>query len=268
MSRKFCKLFLKNAFFNFNAHNVVYKLKNQEDVWMAEMYFNYNKMMSEIDLYVNKYPFISVIGICDSILGNNIPAIILGEGETVITYIGGEEGCDSISSFLLLRFVRDICSLYEERGAAFGFSAENILKNYTLVVIPMLNPDGNIYCSECEVGALSNFLRYGYTPNILVTLSQGDECDGTVIYGEGEVENKISVALSQMSGMKRIYRESKEPRLVLCDWAMQEISSQAFSIELPQFKYSTRKQYEDKSFSYYARIRKIFFCTPFLNKIK
>ena len=97
---------------------------------MADTYFDYKKMMIEIDNYMNKYSFLSVNGICESILGNTVPVLTLGEGKCVIAYIGGEEGYDIISPSLLLRFVRDICSLYEEKGAAFGFSAESILKNY------------------------------------------------------------------------------------------------------------------------------------------
>ena len=283
---------------------------------MAEQYFDYAKMMTEIDFYMNKYSFISVSGLCKSILGKMIPTIVLGEGKTVITYIGGEEGCDVVSSSLLIRFVRDICALYDEKGSAFGFSAENILKNYTLVIIPMLNPDGICYSSkgvnnenplrdrvlklnggsenfsswkgnargielkynysleysenepEPEVGALCNFLRYGLMPNLLLSFSQCDDTEGKVYFGDGEIENKMAVAFSQMSGMKRIYRESEPTKLMLADWAMKELKLPAFSFEIPSVKGSTYKQFDDKIFSYYVKIRKIFFCAPFLNKIK
>ena len=283
---------------------------------MTEKYFYYEKMMTEIDAYMNKYRFLSVTGVCESILGRSIPAIVLGEGKNIVTYVGGEEGCDAISPSILIRFVRDICSLYEEKGSAFGFSAEGILKKYTLVIIPMLNPDGSCYCSqgvkednplrerilsmnegkndfsswrgnargvelkynygsehseyepEPEVGALCNFLRYGMTPELLIAFSVCEKDDGVIYFGEGEIENKMAVALSQMSGMRREYRESEEERLMLTDWAMKELCSSAFSVDLPSFKAVTRKQFEDKSFSCYAKIRKVLFCAPFLNKIK
>lgn len=283
---------------------------------MADLYFDYRKMMSEINSYVEKYSFISVVGVCESMLRKSIPAIILGEGKNVITYIGGEEGNDSISPFVLVRFIRDICSLYEECGSAFGFSAENIFKTYTLVIIPMLNPDGSCYCLEgvesdnpikdrvlklnhgCEdfsswkgnargvelkynyayeyrenepepeVGGLCNFLRYGFKPDMLIDFSQCDEKDGAVYYGEGEIENRIAIAFSQMSGMKRVYRESQAPELMLTDWTIHELGASAFSLDLPKIGSNSQRQFEDKAFSCYARIRKIFFCAPFLNKIK
>lgn len=287
---------------------------------MKDIYLDYEKMIAEINIYMNKYSFLAVTGICESILGRSVTAVILGEGKTVITYVGGEEGCDVISPCVLLRFVKDICSLYEEKGATFGFSAETIFKNYTLVIIPMLNPDGYSYCSkginesnplkervlklndwqndfsswkgnargvelkynyglenceyesEPEVGALCNFLKYGITPQLLISFSQSKNLknidDGIVYFGEGEIENKIAVALSQMTMMKRIYRESALPKLMMTDWAAKEIGSSAFSIDLPHFECNNKKQFEDKSFSCYAKIRKMLFCAPFLTKIK
>lgn len=283
---------------------------------MADIYYDYAKMMCDINNYMNKYSFISVTGISESILKNSIPAIILGKGDSIIAYVGGEEGCDSISSLILLRFVRDICSLYEEGGAAFGFSAENIFKKYTLLIIPMLNPDGSCYCSqgikednplkdrvfrmndgyedfsswkgnargvelkynypfgywenepEPEVGALCNFLKYGFKPEMVLSFSGTEDVDSVVYYGEGEMESRIAVALSQMGGIKRVFRESKEPKLMLADWSKRELGASAFSIELPNIKSNNRKEFEDKSFACYAKMRKVFFCAPFLNKIK
>jgi hypothetical protein len=270
---------------------------------MRNSYFDYAKMMNEIDSYINKYPFVSVTGICESILGRHIPSVILGSGETVVAYVGGEDGRDSVSPFLLLRFIRDICSLYEEKGSAFGFSAENILKNYTLVIIPMLNADGSCYCSqgvdsenpirerlikmnggnedfshwrgnargvelkynygaefdciepEPEVGALCNFLRYGFKPDILLNFSISDsdksktKCEEErIFYGDGEIEYKMAVALSQMGGIKRLYRQSNAPRLMLADWSINELYTSAFSVELPFFKIESQKQFNDKTF--------------------
>lgn len=291
---------------------------------MAELYFNYVEMMKEINTYMNKFKLLSVTNASKSILENNIPALIVGEGKSIIAYVGGEEGCDSISSLVLLQFVRDICSLYEEGGSAFGFSAESILKSYTLVIIPMLNPDGSRYCSEgleadnplrerairlnkgsedfscwrgnargvelkynygaeygenepeVEVGAICNFFRYGFKPDILLSFSQANsngcngcnDCNGKIFFGEGETENKIAIALSQMSGMSRIFRACEPPQFMISDWAITEIGAAAFSFELPNIKFKSKRQFEDKSFSCYAQIRKALFCAPFLNKIK
>ena len=231
---------------------------------MAELYLNYNKTVGEIDNYISKYPFLSVVGIGDSTEGQ-VYALMFGEGETVITYVGGEDGGDMISPSVLLRFVRDICSLYEEKGSAFGFSAENIFKNYTLVIIPMLSSD---YTGEAQTGNVCNFFKYGMTPNILLTFRKSNENNGMIYFGEGETENKMAVALSQMSALKRNFRVSEEPRITLADWSIENLRASAFSIDLPNFNYNNGKQFSDKSFSLYAKMRKTLFCTPFLSKIK
>ena len=108
--------------------------------------FTYEKMMTQINSYIEKYSVFSANGLCNSMLGRNIPVIVLGEGENAIAYIGGLMGSDGISPRLLMHFVRDICSSYAEDTSVFGFSARRIFKEYTLVIIPMLNPDGRDYC--------------------------------------------------------------------------------------------------------------------------
>ena len=273
-------------------------------------------MIAEINAYMEKYSFISVTGLCDSILGRTVPVISLGEGKTVIAYVGGEQGNDVQSPSVLLRFVKDICALYEEGGAAFGFSAEHILQSFTIVVIPMLNPDGVSYCvtgvdadnplrdrlikinggsldfsnwrgnargvelkynygaerseyePEAEVGALCNFFRFGMTPSMLFAFSQSDEAEGRICFGEGERESKTAIALTQMTGYKRCFRQSEEPVLMLTDWSIKELSSAAFSIELAPIENMGIKRTQDKIFSVYAQMRKMLFCAPFLNKIK
>lgn len=285
---------------------------------MTDRYLDYEKTMAKIDGYMQKYEFISVIGLGDSMLGRMIPVITLGEGKTNIVYVGGEAGDDFVSTAMLLRFVRDICEIYKNHGSAFGFSAENIFKNYTLIVLPLLNPDGAHYRShgvnednplferisksngkrldaesfllwrgnargvdlrynygtensefepECEVGALCNFLRFGFNPNMLFSFSKSDTEQGAIFFGEGEKENKIAMALTQMSGLRRIFREVNETSQTLSDWARRELSCTSFSVELPSIRGVSEKNLDDKLFSCYAEIRKLFFCAPFLNKI-
>ena len=108
--------------------------------------FGYNTLITEINLLIEKYPFLSVTGLCDSILGRTIPMISIGDGTKNIFYLGGERGNDPLTPSLLLRFIRDIGSIYHERASVFGFPIEYILKNYKFTVLPMLNPDGREYC--------------------------------------------------------------------------------------------------------------------------
>ena len=106
----------------------------------------YSELISELDFIVQKYKNVSVTGLCNSILGVNIPVVTVGDGAQKIVYLGGQVGYDRLTPYILIRYIKDICTLYQEGGAVFGFPAEYILKKYTLVIIPVLNPDGLNYC--------------------------------------------------------------------------------------------------------------------------
>jgi g-D-glutamyl-meso-diaminopimelate peptidase len=284
---------------------------------VAEAYFDYGRMINELDGFLNKYSFLSVIEVGKSILGNSIPAVIFGEGKSIVAYVGGEVGCDPFSPFILMRFLRDACALYEGGGSAFGFSAENIFKNYTLVIIPLLNPDGLNYFAngielenplfervmklngggdfshwrgnargvdlkynygleysesqpEAEVGRLCNFLRYGFTPDMLIdfSYSQGENEKEVIRFCGGEEENKMAVALSQMSGIAREYSESVIENRTLFEWARGELYASAFSVELERIDCLSKKHFEDTGFLCYLNLRKLLYCAPFLSKLR
>lgn len=281
--------------------------------------FGYEAMISEINLITEKYPFVSVTGLCDSILGRTIPIMSIGEGKINVFYIGGEIASDYLTPLLLLRFIRDISSLYSERASVFGFPIEYILKNYKFTVLPMLNPDGREYCIygvdsanpirdrliamnngdpnfkswrgnargvllttnygiedteyelEQEVGSLCNFLKYGLTPDMIFVFTGALEKGDKIYYGDGEGENKSAIALSQMSSIKRFFRKTEKPDLLLADWGIANLNCKAFSIEL-EIQERSESMYknnltQDFCFSKYAELRKMFFCSPLLSKI-
>ncbi|MBO7302634.1 MAG: hypothetical protein J6U68_00430 [Clostridia bacterium] len=229
-------------------------------------YLNYEKVIGKIDDYLQKYDFISVTSLCSSASGRRIPIITYGEGQTVIVYVAGEGTDDTTSVSVLLRFFRDICELYKNHGAAYGFSAENIFNKYTIVVLPLINPDKESY-PENEIGELRNFLKFGAAPNMVLSFSSSSDEEGRILFGEGERDAKMARALAQMSGLRRCFSETKEPRLSLKDWAKNELSCSSFSVELPRVQGFSKKNLEDKLFASYAEIRKILFCAPYLNKI-
>ena len=278
----------------------------------------YSELLYELNLIVEKYKNVSVAGLCNSVLGENIPIVTIGDGHQKVLYIGGHVGYDKLTPYILLRFVKDICALYQEGGAVFGFSAEYILKKYTLVIVPFLNPDGINYCNcgvskenplkeriikqnngsldfsnwkgnargvdlrynypfiednietepEAEVGALCNFLRFGSPPEMILSFEQSESDESEIYFGDGEQASKIAIALSQMTGFKRIFAEDGEPSNTLMSWSNQNIFTKTFLTKISADRAKDLKSIRESYFAKYLQMRKMLFCAPILSKIK
>jgi g-D-glutamyl-meso-diaminopimelate peptidase len=90
----------------------------------------------------NRFSFLDFNYLGESVMGRGIPLFKIGCGEKKIYYIGAHHGAERITATLLLKFVYEFC-LYHSKGInIFGINTEFVAKFYTLIIIPMLNPDG------------------------------------------------------------------------------------------------------------------------------
>lgn len=96
------------------------------------------KMLSE-------YPFFKSFNIGKSILGKEIPVLILGEGQRKYLYVGAHHGMEWITSSLLLRIADDFCELYRSGGRVGKLSIRALWEQVELHIVPLLNPDGVDY---------------------------------------------------------------------------------------------------------------------------
>lgn len=77
-----------------------------------------------------------------SVLGREIYAFVMGEGDKNILYVGGTHGLEWLTSLLLLKFTESLMQENENNGTIAGFDVRELLKNRKLIIIPELNPDG------------------------------------------------------------------------------------------------------------------------------
>ena len=90
-----------------------------------------------------RYPHITRKIIGHSILGRPIEMIRLGYGKSSSLFVGAHHGAEAITSLFLMKFIEDI--LENERTPShrlIGFDLKQILTHRSILIVPMLNPDG------------------------------------------------------------------------------------------------------------------------------
>ncbi len=88
-----------------------------------------------------------------SILGRDIPVYRLGQGKKTVVYVAGHSGTDTLLSAVLLDFVCDYLKQYEKNSKVFDTSLSYLFAERSILLVPMLNPDGVGYVLE---GALES----------------------------------------------------------------------------------------------------------------
>ena len=106
---------------------------------------DYALMMQYINEFSDRYPFMSVSSIGESIMGRSIPIITLGEGKKSVLYVGAHHGMEWISTVLLLRFINEYCEMFKKDSRIFNYTLKYLFSTKTIYIIPMLNPDGVDY---------------------------------------------------------------------------------------------------------------------------
>lgn len=102
-------------------------------------YSVYENMVKELN---EKYKSLKITTCGKSLLGKDIFAFVIGEGEKNIVYVGGTHGIEWLTSLLLLRLTENLADAYEASTTLSGFNIKDILGNRKLIIIPELNPDG------------------------------------------------------------------------------------------------------------------------------
>lgn len=106
---------------------------------------DHRQLLAHTEAFADWYPFLGFSYLGESILGKGIPILSLGEGKKEILYIGAHHGMEWITSVILLRFVHDFCSHLKEGKSIYRTALPLLCEQYTIHVIPMLNPDGVDY---------------------------------------------------------------------------------------------------------------------------
>lgn len=99
-------------------------------------------MLKDLANLSNCYPEIEVINIGKSVLGYSIPAVRIGTGPKKIHYNGSFHANEWITSVLLMIFIEKCLEACRQGKEIDGIDIVKLLKDKSLWIVPMVNPDG------------------------------------------------------------------------------------------------------------------------------
>ena len=121
--------------------------------------YTYPIMQMNINSFKTVFPFIETGSIGNSVLGNSIPYIKIGNGQKEVFYNASFHANEWITTPLLMKFIEQYLISYVNNSTIFGYSARNLFNNVCLYIVPMVNPDGvNLVTGEYKAGS-SEYIR-------------------------------------------------------------------------------------------------------------
>lgn len=105
----------------------------------------YELMLEYISIFSERYPFLSINYLGETVLGKRIPMLSLGKGKKKVLYVGAHHGMEWITASLLLKFINEYCEMLCSNGHIGHTSVSYLNASRTVCIIPMLNPDGVNY---------------------------------------------------------------------------------------------------------------------------
>lgn len=124
--------------------------------------YNYDILLNNMYELKNKYPFLYIDSIGDSVLGNALTYFRIGNGSKEVFYNASFHANEWITSIVLMKFVEDFCFAYTNNSTIYGYSAKEIFNTTSIYILPMVNPDG----VNLVTGNLTFGNAYDYAKNI------------------------------------------------------------------------------------------------------
>ena len=120
----------------------VIKVPYAFDVVDTNINYTYEIMERDVLGLKSRYPFIEVGIAGKSVLGKNLYTLKLGNGPVEVFYNSAHHALEWITSPLLLKFTENFAKAYSEGRKMRGYDLQDIWKQNTIYIMPMVNPDG------------------------------------------------------------------------------------------------------------------------------
>lgn len=104
--------------------------------------YSYEKVKDDLDLLQNVYPFIEQSIIGNSVLGKDIPEVLIGKGKKFFHYNGSFHANEWITSLVIMTFLNDYLLALTNQEDIREVEMFPLYEASTLSIVPMVNPDG------------------------------------------------------------------------------------------------------------------------------
>lgn len=106
--------------------------------------FGYSQMMEYLQIFSERYGFMSVTELGRSLCGRMIPLVTLGDfqAKKSVLYVGTHHALEYITSVVLMRFINEYCECLKKDRRMYDISMTRLFASRRIMIVPMLNPDG------------------------------------------------------------------------------------------------------------------------------
>ena len=104
--------------------------------------YDYRMCLDGIEGILRDFPSIKIFEMGRSVMGKPIFCMKSGEGEKKILIVGAHHGLESLTSALVIQFLREYEEAGLKDGRLFDKDIKDIRKKVSIYAVPMLNPDG------------------------------------------------------------------------------------------------------------------------------
>jgi g-D-glutamyl-meso-diaminopimelate peptidase len=104
--------------------------------------YGYDQMMADLNRLRERYPFIQVSNIGESVMGRSIPVVRIGTGPKEVHYNGSFHAEEWITTPLLMLFIERYADAFQKGERIGQFDMGDLYRQTSLWLVPMVNPDG------------------------------------------------------------------------------------------------------------------------------
>lgn len=113
-----------------------------ENIVPTNVFYNSFILRQNIISLLHTFPFLNVQTVGNSILGNPIYVVKLGNGPKKIFYSASIHANEWITSVVLMKFIEDYSKAYVSNKTLYKYSIMNLFDSCSIFIMPMVNPDG------------------------------------------------------------------------------------------------------------------------------